>query len=90
MFSHSYNNNPNYGCTAVQSVFRPYKEPAVEYVEEKQDFAPEVPAKKKYLPGERLLKKLNKQQQKKNKKVENNINMETIQQSISEIIQELS
>ena len=64
---HSYNNNPNYGCLGVQSIFKPFKAPDVE-VQSQIDLtsitAPVVSAKKKYLPGERLLKKLNKQQQK--------------------------
>ena len=91
---HSYNNNPNYGYLGVQSVFKPFKAPEVEYAEvaeinsERIQFnqTPVVITKKKYLPGERLLKKLNKQQQKKKP----NICMDTIHQSISEIIEDLS
>ena len=93
---HSYNNNPNYGCLGVQSIFKPFKAPEVEYHEVQSQKhltlisqttpAPVVSAKKKYLPGERLLKKLNKQQQ----KLKPNICMETIHQSISEIIDDLS
>jgi hypothetical protein len=83
---HSYNNNPNYGYLGVQSVFKPFKAPEVEYVEETTMQTPVVITKKKYLPGERLLKKLNKQQQKKKP----NICMDTIHQSISEILEDLS
>ena len=85
---HSYNNNPNYGCLGVQSIFKPFKAPEVEYHEvvSQTTPAPVVSEKKKYLPGERLLKKLNKQQQ----KLKPNICMETIHQSISEIIDDLS
>ena len=85
---HSYNNNPNYGCLGVQSIFKPFKAPEVEYHEVQSQTTPPpvVSAKKKYLPGERLLKKLNKQQQ----KLKPNICMETIHQSISEIIDDLS
>ena len=87
---HCYDNNPNYGCTHVQSVFKPHKEPEVQYVDEAQHVSiPEIKAKK-YLPGERLLKKLNKKQQEQKKKKNDNLNMDTIHQSISEILDDLT
>ena len=51
---HSYNNNPNYGYLGVQSVFKPFKAPEVEYVEVECNptsgqinQTPVMPAKKK-------------------------------------------
>ena len=77
---HKYGNK-NYSVTAVKAVFIPYEEEREIEIE-----APDTsttPTKKscKYLPGERLLKKINKEQ--KNKKP---LNMKTIEKSISKIL----
>jgi hypothetical protein len=81
---HRYNNNANYGFTSVRSAFKA-NEPEPMYDEEPIQEAP-APIKqpaKRYLPGERLLKKLSKQAEKKKP-----LNMKILEKSISEILDE--
>ena len=79
---HRYNNKANYGFTSVRSEFKSY-EPEPVYMEPMQPMEIQKP-KNRYLPGERLLKKLNQQEQKKKP-----LNMKVIEQSISEILDSL-
>ena len=78
---HRYSNNANYGFTAVRSVFKAnepkpmYDEPVL--ASPQQD----TQRVRRYLPGERLLKKLNQQEEKKKP-----LNMAILEKSISEIL----
>ena len=77
---HRYNNSVNYGFTSVRSVFKAnepkpmYDEPVLASPQQTTDRV------RRYLPGERLLKKLGKQEEKKKP-----LNMAILEKSISEI-----
>jgi hypothetical protein len=74
-----YSNKKNYGFTAPQSYFKPYEAEPDEPVPIQQK-----PPPRRYLPGERLLQKLNKAEKKKKP-----LDMKTIEASISEILDSL-
>jgi hypothetical protein len=76
---HRYSNSKTYGFTAPQSYFKPYEAEPVEPVAIQQK-----PPPRRYLPGERLLQKLNKAEKKKKP-----LDMKTIEASISEILDSL-
>jgi hypothetical protein len=83
---HKYANQKNYAFTSPSLNFKRY-EPPVE-VPQQQTQAPQAQTQaqrvKFYLPGERLLKKLNKAEEKKKP-----LNMRIIEQSISDILDTL-
>jgi hypothetical protein len=76
---HRYNNSSKYGFTAVKSEFK-CSEPD-EPVYEEEPVAIQQKPTRKYLPGERLLKKLSQQEEKKKP-----LDMKIIEKSISEIL----
>jgi hypothetical protein len=79
---HKYANQKNYAFTSPSLNFKRYEPP----VEVPQQQAPQAQAQrvKFYLPGERLLKKLNKAEERKKP-----LNMRIIEQSISDILDTL-
>jgi hypothetical protein len=84
-----YSNNANYSCTYFKSSFVPQVEEQYEEEEKQQQQQQQIKIHpvRKYLPGERLLKNINKQQKKQNKA--KSLNMDMINKSINEIITDL-
>ena len=78
---HRYNNNANYGFTAVRSIFKA-NEPKCETMgDERMNVQQTTERVRRYLPVERLLKKLGRQEEKKKP-----LNMAILEKSISEIL----
>ena len=80
---HKYNNSTNYGMTSVKTSFRAYEPEPERQPEQMQLVAPQK-SPNRFLPGERLLKKLNKQNIKSKP-----LDMKMIEKSISEILDTL-
>jgi hypothetical protein len=78
---HKYNNLSKYGMTAVKSSFQAYEPEQPQQPEQMQLVAPVK--QNRFLPGERLLKKLNKPSKSKP------LDMKMIEKSISDILDTL-